>query len=241
MRVMQWALAVLAFASCAAWAETWVKCADEGGSCRFDGVRRVGFGTDNKWAYRNLENSAQCTAGVFGSDPAPGKRKRCRYQVAPSPIAYLPAPPAWVVCAQEGGTCNLDGKRKVAFGTGSNWVLESFVGGIECSTGVFGDPAPGKRKECRFLASAGGGTSTPLPSAAPPAATPAATPANWVTCAKEGTPCRFTGNRKVAFGKGNAWNVKVYANGVLCSVDFFGDPAPGVVKECRYDAASVVR
>ena len=235
MRTMKWALMFLAFSGGTAWAETWVKCADEGGTCRFDGVRRVAFGVDQKWAYRNLENSAQCNASVFGSDPAPGKRKRCRYQAAPSPIGYLPAPPAWATCAQEGGTCNLDGKHKVAFGTGSQWVMETFIGGIECSTGVFGDPAPGKRKECRFLGTASGGTGTALP--VERTAEPAP---KWTACANEGGTCRFSGRRKVAFGKGSNWNIKVFENGVQCTRENFGDPIIGVAKVCQYDSGSTV-
>lgn len=234
MRTMRWVLMLFAFASSAAWAEKWVKCADEEGVCTFDGTRRVGFGVGSKWSYRTYENSTQCNVAAFG-DPAPGKRKRCRYLVAPAPIAYRPAAPQWVTCAQEGQTCGLSGKARVAFGTGSNWVAETFVHGIECSTAVFGDPAPGKRKECRYLAAASGETST-----RPRATTSAAPPPKWVNCAVEGGTCRFDGRRRVSFGIGSTWITKVYENGVQCTRERFGDPAIGKVKECRYDAGSTV-
>ena len=146
---IKWVLFALALAAPNAWADTWVKCSEEGGTCRFEGVRRVGYGTDNKWTYRQYENSVACKSSAFGGDPAPGKRKRCRYLLVPDRIGYMPNAPQWAKCAQEGGVCRVDGKRKVVFGTDSRWHVESFVSSIECTTGVFGDPAPGKKKECR--------------------------------------------------------------------------------------------
>ena len=151
MNRMALLLALLAFTACAEAADRWVSCAKEGGTCRFDGLRRVGFGVGQKWMYRSFENVAACNAAAFGGDPAPNARKTCRFIVAPDPIGYLPASPHWAECAKEGQVCRLDGKRKVVFGTGSTWVVETFVKDIECTTGVFGDPAPGKVKACRVL------------------------------------------------------------------------------------------
>jgi hypothetical protein len=213
--------------------ERWVGCAEEGATCRFDGVRRVAYGTGQKWSYRQFDGAAPCTSGAFGGDPAPNQRKRCRYLAAPDPIGYLPVPPHWVPCARTGEVCRIDGKRKVAYGTGNTWVAETFVSSFECSDGIFGDPAPGKAKECRVLMSATGGMATPVP--APPAASGKP---HWVGCAVEGKRCGFEGRRRVAFGKGDRWNTGVFTNGVACTREHFGDPAPNVVKECRVDLAS---
>lgn len=229
---MSLCVALLALAAGAEGAERWVGCAEEGGVCRFDGLRRVAFGAGNKWMYRSHENAATCNAASFGGDPAPNVRKRCRFLVAPDPIGYLPAPPHWVQCAKEGETCRVHGKLKVAYGVGSSWVADTFATNIECSNGVFGDPAPGKAKTCRVLASATGGTGTPLPAA------PEALPAKWIGCATEGRFCAFDGRRRVAFGAGKRWNTGVFVNGVDCTREKFGDPAPGERKECRFDANS---
>lgn len=156
-------LVFLAFAACAQAADRWVSCATEGGTCRFDGLRRVGYCAGEKCAIRSFENVAACTAAAFGGDPAPKRPKSCRFIVAPDPIGYLPAAPHWVECAKENQVCRLDGKRKIAFGTGSTWVMETFVRDIRCDSNVFGDPAPGKAKACRMLMTASGGTDTPLP------------------------------------------------------------------------------
>jgi hypothetical protein len=213
--------------------ERWVICADEGSICRFDGVRRVAFGAGEKWTYRQFDGSTACTSAAFGGDPAPNRRKRCRYLGAPDPIGYLPAPPHWVTCARTGEVCRIEGKRKVAYGTGTTWVADTFVTSFQCGEGIFGDPAPGKAKECRVLMSSSGGMNTPLPQ--PPAASGKP---NWIGCAVEGQHCAFEGRRRVSFGKGNRWNTGVFTNGVACTREKFGDPAPNVVKECRVDTAS---
>ena len=142
-----WLATVLLVSGTALGAEHWVVCAPEGGACRFDGNRRVAYGVGTKWMYRNLEGSVQCNAAAFGGDPAPGKAKRCRFLAAP---ALINAIPNYTRCAQEGEVCRFNGTRKVAFGAGSKWVQDSFVNGISCTNGVFGDPAPGVKKECRI-------------------------------------------------------------------------------------------
>lgn len=215
--------------------DRWVSCAEEGQTCRFDGVRRVAYGAGQKWFYRQHQEAVACTSGNFGGDPAPGVRKRCRFLAVPDPTGWLPTAPQWQKCASQGEICRIDGKRKVVYGHGNSWVTETFVQSFECGDGIFGDPAPSKVKECRVLVATSGGMSTPLPQPAPP---PGKRREEWVGCAIEGKFCGFDGRRRVAFGKGNRWNTGVYTNGVACNRDNFGDPAPGVVKECRFDAAS---
>ena len=232
MKKIAMLLALLVFSAGAEALERWVTCAKEGETCRFDGLRRVSYGAGQKWMYRSFENAAACNSAAFGGDPAPNVRKSCRYVVVPDPIGYLPAAPHWAECAKENQVCRFDGKRKIAFGTGSTWVMETFLKDIECTTAVFGDPAPGKAKACRVLTSASGGTNTPLPQERTEQSP------KWIGCALEGKFCGFDGRRRVAFGKGNRWNYAFYEGGVACTVAKFGDPAPGLVKECRFDLNS---
>ena len=55
--------ALLAFSAGAEAADRWVACAKEGETCRFDGLRRVGYGFGQKWVYRSFENTAACNSG----------------------------------------------------------------------------------------------------------------------------------------------------------------------------------
>ncbi|MEQ1517078.1 MAG: hypothetical protein ABL931_11385 [Usitatibacteraceae bacterium] len=57
----------------------WVKCAPEGGVCRFDGRRRVTYGVDKRWVRKVAIGSISCSPGGFGSDPALGTVKSCFY------------------------------------------------------------------------------------------------------------------------------------------------------------------
>jgi hypothetical protein len=59
-----------------------------------------------------------------------------------------------------------------------------------------------------------------------------------VACAGEGEKCKFEGTRTVMYGSiwganpGLTW--KTAANGVECTNEVFGDPAPGNAKLCWY-------
>lgn len=56
--------------------------------------------------------------------------------------------------------------------------------------------------------------------------------AEWVNCAREDGFCKFDGRREVTFGAGNKWVTKWFTDGVKCSTNKFGDPAPQVPKTC---------
>lgn len=51
-------------------------------------------------------------------------------------------------------------------------------------------------------------------------------------CADENEFCGFRGQRDVYYGAGNRWVVQTLRNGILCSNNVFGDPAPNVRKMC---------
>ncbi len=74
-------------------------------------------------------------------------------QVVP---ASTPAATA-VACANEGGACALPSgaTATVWFGANGNWAAKPGVtGSIACTNAVFGDPAPGVTKACRYLVTA---------------------------------------------------------------------------------------
>lgn len=74
---------------------------------------------------------------------------------------------------------------------------------------------------------------TSTPTTTPPATTPATT---WTTCAVENNTCTFSGTRKVRYGAGNKYVIKVYTKTVKCSNTNFGDPIYGTVKSCGYSS-----
>jgi hypothetical protein len=59
--------------------DRWVRCANEGGYCKFHGQRDIRFGAGDRWNYQSAMNRISCNNDVFG-DPAPGAGKSCYYQ-----------------------------------------------------------------------------------------------------------------------------------------------------------------
>lgn len=60
----------------AASSEKWTPCAQDGGTCTFEGLRKVRFGDGKSWFHRTAQGSIRCDATMFG-DPAPNARKTC--------------------------------------------------------------------------------------------------------------------------------------------------------------------
>jgi hypothetical protein len=122
-------------------------------------------------------------------------------------------PGTWTQCASENGTCAVDGYKTVAFGANGKFNYGTLGNSTACTTGVFGDPAPGTVKACY--------TETP-----PPAAN------TWTSCAAENGTCSFAGVMTVAYGANGAYNYATLSGGASCSNAAFGDPASGAVKSC---------
>ncbi len=57
----------------------WMRCADEGGFCDFDGTRRVRYGANGVYAYATFTDGVQCSNEVFG-DPLFGVGKACGFE-----------------------------------------------------------------------------------------------------------------------------------------------------------------
>jgi hypothetical protein len=58
---------------------SWTRCAGEGQACRFSGSRRVAYGAQGKYNYRQAADGLKCGNAAFG-DPIPGVAKSCYVQ-----------------------------------------------------------------------------------------------------------------------------------------------------------------
>ena len=67
----------------------WVFCADENGSCSFQGTKEVRYGANGVYALRRMVDGVGCNNTVFG-DPAVGVGKHCDMR---DPVAVAPAAP----------------------------------------------------------------------------------------------------------------------------------------------------
>ena len=80
------------------------------------------------------------------------------------------------------------------------------------------------------------------PAGGAPAPTPAQTPlpsqgtGAWTPCATEGGRCEFAGSRQVRYGANDRWAYRTALGSIACNNETFGDPIPGVVKQCAYPA-----
>ncbi len=75
----------------------YTKCADEGGTCSFDGDANVAYGCGGAYYYEDAEDSISCSNSVFG-DPAYGVVKACFYKEIEQnpPYVYITASPSTI-------------------------------------------------------------------------------------------------------------------------------------------------
>ncbi len=65
----------------------------------------------------------------------------------------------------------------------------------------------------------------------------ASVPATYRYCADEGAFCSFSGTANVIYGASSCYtSPRSFANGTMCTNEVFGDPIPGVRKQCYTDA-----
>ncbi|HEY0230866.1 MAG TPA: hypothetical protein VGC55_06425 [Dokdonella sp.] len=69
------------------------------------------------------------------------------YRCVPSTKVTV-ASTEWTFCANEGGTCNFSGTRRVRYGTETANVITTLAGPVACNNATFGDPAFNSRKYC---------------------------------------------------------------------------------------------
>ncbi|MDD1620356.1 MAG: hypothetical protein LUQ11_02660 [Methylococcaceae bacterium] len=75
------------------WPSGYSKCADEHGKCKVgEKVRPVSYGIKNKWVIKEFSGSISCNKTTFGSDPYPGKKKKCAVGQASSQPTPTPTP-----------------------------------------------------------------------------------------------------------------------------------------------------
>ena len=76
----------------------------------------------------------------------------------------------------------------------------------------------------------------------PPVTPPAPTPVAWVHAAAEAATFTLVAPAQVRYGAGTTWSATqtLLAGPVVCGNGTFGDPVPGVVKECQITPASAL-
>jgi hypothetical protein len=188
----------------------WTFCAREGDTCTFTGTQQVRYGGDGLYAYKTLSGGTACTNAVFG-DPAPGIPKQCDTGTTSTSTG------SWSLCANEGGTCAFTGTQQVRYGGNGLYAYKTLTGGTPCTNSVFGDPAPGFPKQCH---------------------TSSSVTTSWSLCAIEGGTCAFTGTQQVRFGANGLYAYKTLTGGTPCTNSVFGDPAPGLPKQCHTSTSS---
>lgn len=204
--------------------EDWRPCAAEGGTCAFRGDALVRYGVAGRYAFRTARDGQACDTAAFGYDPAPGQLKQCEistnWRAQPGYQDWRdPAAPArgWRFCAVEGGECVLSSAARVRFGAGSRHATREFAAGrVACSTRTFGDPAPQVPKVCEIDETGSG----------------------WTWCAHEGDTCRVSGAATVRYGARGRYAERSVRGSVACHNGTFGDPVPGVAKQCEYRSSA---
>lgn len=198
----------------------WQACASEGQTCRFTGEALVRFGADGRYAFGVMRDGAACDTATFG-DPADGVVKRCEFsrqwRNAEAYRGWRRRPDtggaAWRFCADEGGRCDTGGSSvEVRFGANGQYVTRTASGQVDCSTERFGDPTPGVRKRCEVRD-------------------------EWAWCADEREVCHAPPGAEVRYGAGGRHATRQASGPVECRNTVFGDPAPGVAKQCEYRVA----
>ena len=142
----------------------------------------------------------------------------------------------WARCATEGRTCRVDGEALVRYGVEGRYTFRLVRGRVRCANAQFGgDPAPGQVKACEVSVNWRSderyrGWRDPGRRA----------DGEWRFCANENELCRPpAGATRVRYGADGRYEVRPVARGnVMCSNRSFGDPAPGLFKQCEYSLAS---
>lgn len=212
----------------------WRVCANEGQTCSFNGEVLVRFGSsDGRYAFQIARDQQPCTIEGFGTDPAPGVRKRCEVSIAwrkdaryrgwrdvDGPRGYRPpgfdaqTQTHWRYCASEGGTCVVGASSRVRFGADGRYNMLTVADRIACNVRSFRDPAPGQPKVCEVEE----------------------TGPSWVLCANEGGTCRIpeSGSTAVRYGANGRYAEREATGIIACNNGEFGDPVPGTAKQCEY-------
>lgn len=136
----------------------------------------------------------------------------------------------WRSCASEGQRCRVEGESLLRFGTEGRYVFRVSSESLPCEIDSFGsDPFPGRVKQCEVsrdwrqderYRGWGQGSS-----------------GGWRSCAYEGETCRVPGQAQVRYGVAGRFAERSITQSVACNNSVFGDPYPGVAKQCEYRPA----
>ena len=120
-----------------------IVCAVEGGTCVApNDDTPISYGKNGAIVTIKGVTQIGCNNGDFRIDPLVGQNKYCIYTVDPDRVS-------WTQCATEGDACNFTGAKLVRYGVPAKWVYGSFVNGVGCNNGTFGDPDRGTTKQCQ--------------------------------------------------------------------------------------------
>jgi len=110
--------------------------------------------------------------------------------------------------------------EQVRYGIHGKYKYKDATGSISCTDVSFGDPTPGIPKDCWYNGDKGMNKKGP-----------------WQYCAMQNSVCGgFSGAKTVIYGARGKFFYKVLSAGFVCTDSVLGDPTPGTVKDCWYEA-----
>ena len=105
----------------------------------------MAYGAPGGYVYQSVAaGTVPCTVSGFGGDPDYGTLKSCFLAPAGGPSGST-----W--CANENGTCAVQGTRNVAYGLNGAFRSRQVTGTVSCSNAVFGDALYSVPKSCFVL------------------------------------------------------------------------------------------
>jgi Mannan-binding protein len=142
----------------------WKRCAIENETCSVPYPTAVRYGAQGRFETRQVREAVPCANAVFG-DPIFGVVKTCSYRLRADMTAeesesasgdVLPETPPeanrWVACAREDRICSLPYRARIRYGAKNTFKTRVMSGRVACNNATFGDPLPGVRKSCAYLA-----------------------------------------------------------------------------------------
>jgi hypothetical protein len=227
-----------------------VTCASEYGTCTLPAgtLATVWYGANSSWLLKTgVSTSLGCSNGTFGSDPASGVGKSCKYLVVSTttgnviPTVSLTSPSANASYAQ--GT-NMPLQATATDVDGSIAKVEFYDNGVLINTATtapysYSYSLVGVVVGTHIMtAKTYDNSSTSGISPAITVTVTGALPANTVSCAGEYGTCTIPAGATatVWYGANNSWYSKSGVSGSISCTNgtFGGDPASGATKACRY-------
>jgi hypothetical protein len=211
-----------------------VQCATEGSICAFAGVGTVYYGANGGYLSGVFERRVECSASVFGGDPAPGLSKRC--YVLPSTADHATKP----AISPAGGS----------YDTVQQVTITSPVTGAElhytddgsmptAASALYTVPlAVASTKVIKAIAVEPGKAASPIAVASFQVIDTSGGPDGFTYCAHQFGTCALTGPATVSYGIDGSYLTGVFTDDVQCNGPSFGggDPAPNQVKKCFFQA-----